>query len=318
MKNKTKKRLGVVAAMLGLVVAIGAVAGNTLAKYISSVKVESEVATVAQWGYTVTANASDLFSETYAGNKIAASTADSLDVKATAKVVAPGTSSANDAEGAEGALVVTINGKAEVDAQLVIDIKEFNTVWLKAMSLNYVEKNAQGQNETKTTEFAAYYPLKWTITAGGETNKADLTFTKTTKEDLAAELATQIKTNLGYAGVLPAGAKVNTEKSTGSKVVIDLPVEAETPVVFNNYKLTIAWKWEFETGHDVEDTILGWYAAGITKGTTVSGTATDGTLAADSHSYDVDLTGKVADTDYNLKAGLNFNVTIVQAQGLKK
>ena len=110
MKNKTKKRLGVVAAMLGLVVAIGAVAGNTLAKYISSVKVESEVATVAQWGYTVTANASDLFSKTYAGNKIAASNADSLDVKATAKVVAPGTSSANDAEGAEGALVVTING----------------------------------------------------------------------------------------------------------------------------------------------------------------------------------------------------------------
>lgn len=326
MKNKTKKRLGVVAAMLGLVVAIGAVAGNTLAKYISSVKVESQTATVAQWGYTVTANASDLFSDKYVGNKIAASNAGSLDVKATAKVVAPGTSSAEDKEGAEGALVVTINGKAEVDAQLVIDIKEFNTVWLKAMSLSYVEKNAEGENETKTTDFAAYYPLKWTITAGGTTNTADLTFTKTTKTDLAAELASQIKTNLGYDGVLPAGAKVNATQSTGSKVVIDLPVEAETPVVFNNYKLTIAWKWEFETGHDVEDTVLGWLAyrdadvknAGFAGGTTVSGTTTDGTLTADSHFYDVNITAMKANTDYNLQASLGFNVTIVQVQGLTK
>lgn len=304
MKNKTKKRLGVVAAMLGLVVAIGAVAGNTLAKYISSVKVESEVATVAQWGYTITANANDLFSKTYEGNKIVSSEADSFDVMAEAKVVAPGTSSAND--DADGALVITINGKAEVDAQLVIDISAFNTVWLDRTVESVVESYDEDGEPDEYTAVGddVYYPLKWTITADG--NEAELEFDKDSDEydSLAEQLAAKIAENLAYEGVLPEGATVNEDESKDGKVVIDLPVEAE--IEFDDYTLEIAWEWPFEQDADVEDTILGWLAAEVDGGTTTDGT----------DFYTVDTTIYDEDTDYNLEVKLEFSVTIVQVQGL--
>lgn len=300
MKSKTKKRIGIIAMMVLLVVAIAATAGTTLAKYISSATVTSQTATVAKWGYTITTNAEDLFSKQYNSNVIVDSEAEEMDVKASAKVVAPGTSSANSDEEAKGALVVTVNGYAEVKAQLVIDITAFNTVWLDRTVESVITGNTEKPYDKLGSD--VYYPLDWTITAGGET--ANLTFTETDADDLADELAAQIAANLPWAN-LPEGATVNTTESKDGKVVIDLEIGTK----FEDFTFEIAWKWLFthNPNTDVEDTILGWLAAGDdVDGDTVS---YDGTK-----DVAIDLTKYDEDTDYNLEVALGCTIQIVQVQ----
>ena len=296
MKNKTKKRVGIIAVMLMVVVAIAATAGTTLAKYITSATVNSQSATVAQWGYTITTNGSTLFSEQYNANTIVTATNGTVDVKADAKVVAPGTSS-NGATATDNALKVTINGYAEVDAQLVIDITDFNTVWLAAM-------------ENVTT--ATYYPLKWTITAGGDTNTAVIDLTGADTSKLNEKLAGEIAKNLGYEGVLPTGVTINSTKTTGSKVVIDLP--AKTTI--DNYALTIAWKWPFDNtvdanSNDAADTVLGWLAYNA-KQTDDAKKIDGGITVKDNAEVTVSGLKTLAASKYNLEAKIGCKIQVVQ------
>lgn len=303
MKNKTKKRIGIVAAMLGVVVAIGATAGTTLAKYISSATVNSESATVAKWGYTITTNATELFSKEYSDTKIGADKNGNIDVKASQKVVAPGTSS-NGLTKTENELVITINGSAEVDAKLVIDITEFETVWLNTAKV-------KADTESKALGTDIYYPLKWTFTAGSgeDLMKADITLAKSKKafnEQLAEGITNALAWSLSdeYKGkaVLPENAEVNAKESTGSNIVIDLPVGTK----FDNFKFTIAWEWPFEQDKDVEDTVLGWLADGNVEG----GTSYNG-----NDEVTVSKLDKLVDgTDYNLTATFNCTIQIVQVR----
>lgn len=319
MKNKTKKRVGVIAMMLMVIVAIGATAGTTLAKYIYSATV-TDTATVAKWGFTVTANTKDLFSEQYNASKMVSGKTKgdyaNVDVYADAKVVAPGTSNNNDEVGGE--MIITINGSAEVNAQLVIDITDFETVWLN----QEVESVAKIDGEDTTEENntlgeGKYYPLQWTFKAGSGDNllAADLTLDPSSSTSLNEQLAASLTNAFKYSisenmNVLPANATVSDE-STGSKVVINLPAGT----TFNNFKLTIGWEWPFEQDMDVQDTILGALAANEAKVEAEEGEPTANYLYTSADDGDtiteIDMS-KYAETDYNLSVTFSCKATLVQ------
>ena len=147
MKNKTRnnkrKPLLVVALvlMVALVLGMGAM---TYSRYISTAEMDDgkTTATVAKWGYVVTINADNMFGEEYNNGTITTS-ATTNDVRAVVDytgdnklIVAPGTS---------GSMTITVNGKADVLAQLSIDVaNDYKDISLK-----------EGEQP--------YKPIKWTL-----------------------------------------------------------------------------------------------------------------------------------------------------------
>lgn len=169
MKNKTRnnkrKPLLVVALvlMVALVLGMGAM---TYSRYISTDKTNANetTATVAKWGYVVTINAENMFGEEY-NNNIVATTSGDNDVRAVVNytgdnnlIVAPGTG---------GSMTITVNGNADVLAQLSITVNDSQDVSLKENG-------------------AAYNPIKWTLKKqiGGEAE------TEVVKDKTLAELVT--------------------------------------------------------------------------------------------------------------------------------
>ena len=228
--NKTKKRIGIVAIMLVLLLAVGATAGITLAKYISSATVQSQTATVAKWGYTVTANANELFGKKYGNveSNFATVVSDNAVVvsSSTNNVVAPGTKGSGT--------VLTISGSAEVDAVLTIDVSAFQTIHLV---------------DTGSTD---YYPIKWKV---GTTEVG--TKNAVTASALAGVIGSTIEEALKKEGSLPSGVTVNV---TGAVVKVNLP--AGTSI--DSFQLSLSWEWALQTSkgtdggyYDAEDTILG-------------------------------------------------------------
>ena len=219
--NKTKKRIGIVAIMLVLLLAVGATAGITLAKYISSATVSSKTATAAKWGYTLTADASGLFGTKYGAVE------DSF-----AKVVSDNgvvvSSSSNDvvAPGTKGeATVLTINGTSEVDAVLTIDVSSFQTIHLiKGSDVNY-------------------YPIKWKVN-GSEVGSNNVV----TANDFATAIANALK------------AKSLTVNTTGAVVTVNLPANVSSIDNFQ-LTISWEWALQnAKSGggnYDAEDTILG-------------------------------------------------------------
>lgn len=238
MKNTTKKRLGIVVVMLVLVLAIGATAGTTLARYITSATITSETATVAKWGYVITASSDGIFSDAY-NNGAKANYADgTLDVKSSAQyseVVAPGTGNSSQ--------MITITGMAEVDAEITIDVTEFVAI-------------ALSNNEEMTD---AYYPLKWAAGVNMGTGDTLEYADASSADDLAEMIATAFNVKAKRLGLGSATAE-------GSAVTFDIPALTnltERPIV-----LTIGWEWALETlkdegNYNAEDTLLGSISAGL-------------------------------------------------------
>ena len=110
-KTNRNTRLIIVAIVLALVVLLLCIGGSTFARYISSKNLPSNQATVAKWGYVVTANTKNLFGKNYANTAIVTDTTGDpkLDVKASGNVVAPGT---------KGEITFGVTGSAEVLAKL--------------------------------------------------------------------------------------------------------------------------------------------------------------------------------------------------------
>ena len=138
MKNnqrKNKKSLVLVAMilMIGLVAGMGAM---TYSRYATS-GTTTQTATAAKWGFVVNVDADELFGTDYKlqSGSLATYIADNggVAVNADNVVVAPGTA---------GSMTFSIEGKAEVLAQITLNL----TV---ASEINYN---------------AAYYPVKWTLT----------------------------------------------------------------------------------------------------------------------------------------------------------
>lgn len=142
MEKKTKKKFGILAVALVLLLAIGATIGTTLAKYVTDASIESEQATVAQWGVTVSVDKSGLFGKTYNSGSIVATEEGGVDVKSTATVVAPGTS---------GVLKATVNGQPQVKSKL--------TFTFEVTEIVFVKYSVSGADKY-------YYPIEWSV--GGE------------------------------------------------------------------------------------------------------------------------------------------------------
>lgn len=186
MKNKTRnnkrKPLLVVALvlMVALVLGMGAM---TYSRYIStdSMDPDKTTATVAKWGYVVTINADNMFGEEY-NNNIVATTNENNDVRAVVEydgnnklIVAPGTG---------GSMTITVNGEADVLAQLSIDVAND----YKDISLKEDEQ--------------PYNPIKWTLKKqignGAET--------EVVKDKTLAELVTELGK---CTQVIKAGETIN-------------------------------------------------------------------------------------------------------------
>ena len=171
--QKRQKRLVLVAMvlMIGLVAGMGAM---TYSKYISTTTVPTQNATAAKWGFTVTANADNLFGKNYTGTGLAAvvDPANGLSVKASADkdIVAPGT---------KGSMTISISGQAEVAAQLTVDFKNAKELFLD------LNNNATFDAGTD------YAPVKWTLKKG-ETilvNAVTLAEVETALEGISAVIA---------------------------------------------------------------------------------------------------------------------------------
>lgn len=243
MENK-KKRLGIVVVMLVLVLAIGATAGTTLARYISSATIASETATVAKWGYTISGTTAGLFSDKY--NAGAFATDDTVDVKSSsdALIVAPGTSNLGSDNEAGLVDLLTISGSAEVDAELIIDVSAFAPIVLS-------------NNEDME---GAYYPLRWKV---GESN-----YSRNIKT--ASDLAKLISKNLTLADGLESKLTISCKDET---VIVKIPQGTDLGTA--GIKLQISWKWDFQTlksgsveegdatYYDMEDTLLGYISEGL-------------------------------------------------------
>ena len=154
----TKKHLTIVAVvlMVALVVGMGAM---TYARYISSYNSGEQIATAAKWGFVVNADTTNLVPTDYTletGKSHATKTADGVAVDASAATLAPGTT---------GYVSITVNGTAEVRAQLRIALNVTSQV---------------GYNNT-------YLPIKWALTNSADFPASDSGEWKT-YNDIIAEV----------------------------------------------------------------------------------------------------------------------------------
>ncbi len=139
---KDKKRLSIICVAVLLLVAVIGMSAYTFAKYVTSASVTSQSATVAKWGFVVSANADDLFGSDYTGTGLATKVeGDGISVNSNNATVAPGTT---------GSMTFSISGTAEVLAQLTV------TATGTDVSLT------KGEGEDAQT----YNPIKWTLKKG--------------------------------------------------------------------------------------------------------------------------------------------------------
>ncbi len=142
-KNSNRKSVFIIALLLLLVAVIG-FGGYTMSKYISS-KSDNGTASVAKWGFTVSADADDLFGTNYKfdnTNSVVTDETTGLTVKAsdTNNKVAPGTT---------GSMTFEVTGTAEVKSKVEIKLGITSDVILKYTATGVTA--------------GEYIPLKWTL-----------------------------------------------------------------------------------------------------------------------------------------------------------
>ena len=170
-KKDNRKSIFVIGLLLLLVAVIG-FGGYTLSKYVTK-KNASGKASVAKWGFTVSADAKNLLGQEYkydGTNSTVNAGGDKVTVKANTSagnIVAPGTT---------GSMTFTIGGTAEVKAAIAVDMKVTSDVVLKYKT-------------TAAPEAAPveYYPVKWTLK-----KTVDATTTTVAANKTLAELKTEL------------------------------------------------------------------------------------------------------------------------------
>lgn len=146
-ENKKNKKVVVVAAMALLLALVGISGGETYAKYASN-QTDDATATVAKWGYTVSANAKELFGQKYGvatvGKETTIDNVNGVNVvsSSTHNVVAPGT---------RGSMTMSVNGDAEVLSKITTTLN-VRDICLK----------------TSSTPAEDYYPLDWSLEVSAE------------------------------------------------------------------------------------------------------------------------------------------------------
>ena len=216
MKKETKRKVLVVAGAIALIAAVGTTAGSTFAKYTDSAKATGN-ATVAKWGFTLTANADELFGSMYGVNTKVVSNNNANTVvvgNSGAIVVAPGTS---------GSMNLSIEGSAEVDALVKVEIgdEKFEDVYLKG-------------NDGTDAEGVKYYPIEWKLskTSGGALEDVD-------NDEVAGTLSSWASETRYEAGT---SAAVNISYKLEWRWVFEHGTTPEDKAKFNGYD-TILGKW---------------------------------------------------------------------------
>ena len=172
--NKKKKMLVILSIVLMLTMVVG-MGAFTFAKYVTT-QTAGDRADAAQWGFVITADASDLFGTDYtlSGTGTSATvvqTGSGVAVKATGtgNVVAPGTT---------GSMTFSISGKAEVLAKVSLELAA----------------------ATKDIYLDTYYPVKWTLKENGTSVRTDVTL---------SEALTALESSVDGIGSIAPGTEVN-------------------------------------------------------------------------------------------------------------
>lgn len=176
-KKDNRKSIFVIGLLLLLVAVIG-FGGYTLSKYVTK-KNASGKASVAKWGFTVSADATNLLGQEYkydGTNSTVNAGGSTVTVKAntsTGNIVAPGTT---------GSMTFAIGGTAEVKAAIAVNMNVTSDVVLKYKT-------------TAAPEAAPveYYPVKWTLKKTVGENTTTVVENRTLaqlKDDLATLNAT--------------------------------------------------------------------------------------------------------------------------------
>lgn len=174
-KRNTSKRNLLLVALL-LLVAVFTFGGYTLSKYISTESSDSS-ATVAKWGYTITADASGLFGTDYTnativgdGTGVSVSSADAD------KVVAPGTA---------GSMSYKVTGTPEVASAIKVSFADSTDLKLV------------GNSE----EELVYRPIVWTAKIDAKVADSSLGDGTISSQKTLEELETAINTKLEALGL---------------------------------------------------------------------------------------------------------------------
>lgn len=203
-KKDNRKSIFVIALLLLLVAVIG-FGGYTLSKYVTK-KSETGSASVAKWGYTIEANADKLFGTKYTfDNKNSVVT----DSNAKLTVAASDAKTNKVAPGTTGSMTFSVNGTAEVLAQLSISMTDVKDVKL-------VYKKGTDGAETE------YAPVKWTLTKNNTVVSVKLNESDATATDLSG---------VSLAAIQKGLATVSTITPNATEI---------------NDTYTISWVWEFE------------------------------------------------------------------------
>lgn len=269
-KKDNRKSIFVIALLLLLVAVIG-FGGYTLSKYVTK-KSESGSASVAKWGYTIETNATKLFGPDYkfdGNNSVVDKTGANLTVSASnadrTNRVAPGTT---------GSMTFTIDGTAEVLAQLNISMTNVKDV-----------KLAYSYKEGTDVKTGSYTPVKWTLK-------------QTVKQTVGENTTTNTTTHVN------GGSLADIENYFKGDAAIATVKPGETAAINGTY--TIEWVWAFETGANVNDkalnneldTLLGMVA-----------NAGDHTKAVTNGKYT-----EVIGADTNTTISFDLSISIVQLQ----
>lgn len=180
-KKENKRRKGLIFVMLLALVVALAFGGYTFSKYITT-KQQSGQAQVAKWGFKISVNAADLFGKNYIwdnvkNGSIVTNEIDKTKVTVQAdgdyNVVAPGT---------KGSMTFKVEGKAEVLAQLKLELSGVKDIVLKI---------AKGGTTYE------YYPVKWTLMQGANklVDGGKLSDVETKLNDVNAEWNRNINVN---------------------------------------------------------------------------------------------------------------------------
>lgn len=206
MKNKKGKKLVVLGAMAALLTLIGVSGSQTYAKYVEDATVGAQSATVAKWGFVVSADGTDLFGEQYDNpdanslsvvNDGAAGVG--LTINGSSEVVAPGS---------KGSMDIVINGQAEVDYKLSF------------------AKPTQIKDVVLDDNSNTYFPIKWQLT--GTINGNDVSSAKGTLESVMGHLDAQ-DTSVNAGDTLSVNLTLSWEWAyTGQTTSIENPFTPET------------------------------------------------------------------------------------------
>ena len=288
-RSNNGKRIVLIMLAILLIAAI-AFGAYTYAKYVTS-KEGTGSATVAQWGYTVTIGDTQTHTDdfgfsknySYLGQAQGSATGAVISTVRSNNVVAPG---------AKGSFTFSIEGTAEVDAQLTASIAKMKDIYIT------VENGG-------TTLY--YFPVLFNVT-GAET-----------KENLTLwELKTWAE---GFTKKLEAG---NTDYSTAKEYTVSwdwdysvtnaIQLYTVTDDAESGYTIAKYTTVSFDaTAIDTLDTALGYLAAGKSVAQTTITDITEGSKknwTIQTTTADQSFTPEASDYSFNI--GFNFSLSLTQ------